>query len=259
MLECRDPKHPLTATEKHVVDYLNENIGQIASLSINDISEGAFVSNATVSRAIRKCGFSSFIAARFHLAPEHAGTGEQIQANRILAESYAECVRTIERININDILTTAHHIIRASRVIVLTRSFSRGVAEDFCVQLVSLKCNALVFYDSDIMERIDLYLNPEDMVIVLTLYNSTPALYEAAKLAKKVGCYVVTCCCRTGTNLQEISDVTILGYSASIPGEKKNISFSRLPLMLITRSIAQYIAVIKDPDAAQPFLDKDAL
>ena len=165
MLECTDLRHPLTPAERHVVDYLNDNIADIASLSIGDIAEGAFVSNATVSRAIRKCGFSSFIAARFHLAQEHAATANQIQANRVLAECYEECVRTVEMINVNDILTAAQHILQAPRVIVLTRSISRGVAEYFCVQLISLKCNAMVICDSEIMERMDEFLKPDDLVI----------------------------------------------------------------------------------------------
>ncbi|MBO4836802.1 MAG: MurR/RpiR family transcriptional regulator [Clostridia bacterium] len=255
MLECRDRKHPLTPAEKHVVDYLNDHIADIASLSITDISEGAFVSNATVSRAIRKCGFSSFIAARFHLAQEHAATANQIQANRVLAECYEECVRTIELINVNDILIAAQHIIQASRVIVLTRSISRGVAEYFCVQLVSLKCNALVICDSEIMERMDEFLKPDDMVIVLTLYNTTQDLCEAVKLARKVGCFVVTCCCRSGTRIQKLSDVTLLGYSASMPGVRKAGFSSRIPLMLITRCIAQYIAAIKEPGTGQVIPD----
>ncbi len=259
MLECNDPKRPLTPAERHVVDYLNENIARIASLSITDISEGAYVSTATVSRAIRKCGFSSFIAARFHLAQEHTATANQIQANRVLAESYNECVRTIERINVSDIQTAAQHILQAPRVIVLTRSASRGVAEDFCVQLMSLKCNALVIYDGEIMERLDQYVNPDDLIIALTIYNTQSALYEAVKLARQAGCYVVTCCCVAGTTLQEISDITLLGYSASEPGIRKLGVSSRIPLMLITRCIAQYIAAIKAPQTADAHLEVDGL
>ena len=256
MLECTDAKHPLTTAEMHVVHYVNENIAKIASLSINDIAEGAFVSNATVSRAIRKCGFSSFIAARFHLAQKYAATDNQVQANRVLAECYEECVRTVEMINVNDIQAAAQHIIRAPRVILLTRSISRGVAEYFCVQLISLKCNSMVICDSEIMERVDEFLKPDDMIIVLTLYNTTPDLTEAVKRARKAGCFVVTCCCRAGTDLQQISDITIFGYSASKPGIRKPGFSSRIPLTIITRCIAQYIALIKEPEAAQRLVDR---
>ena len=248
MLESKDLNHPLTATETHVIDYLNDHIANIASLSITDIAEKTYVSVATVSRAIRKCGFTSFTAARFHLAQEHTTAAGQLQMNRVLAESYRECVRTIESINVNDILTVAHHILQAPRVILLTRSASSSVAQDFCVQLVSLKCNAAVISDGEMMQRLDQFLRPDDMVIALTLYNSTPTLYTAAKLAKDAGCYVVTCCCKTGTNLQQISDVTVLGYSAHDMAEKKRHFSSRIPLMIITRIIVKYIALIREPE-----------
>ena len=257
MLECKDPKHPLTTTEKHVIDYLNDNIANIASLSITDIAEKAYVSVATVSRAIRKCGFNSFMAARFHLAQEHTTAVSQLQMNQVLAESYSECVRTIESINVDDILTVAQHILQAPRVILLSRSASSSVVADFCVQLLSLKCNAAVISDGEMMQRLDQYLNPDDLVIALTLFNSTPTLYTAVKLAKDAGCYVVTCCCRAGTNLQQISDVTILGYSAHDVSEKKRSYSSRIPLMIITRTIAKYIALIKEPDNTPLDLGED--
>lgn len=248
MLECKDPKHPLTTAETHVVDYLNDNIANIASLSITDIAERAYVSVATVSRAIRKCGFSSFMAARFHLAQEHTTAAGQLQMNRVLAELYSECARTIENINVDDILTIAQHILQAPRVILLSRSASGSVVADFCVQLLSLKCNAAVISDSEMMERLDQFLNPDDLIIALTLYNTTPTLYTAVRLAKNIGCYVVTCCCRAGTNLEQISDITVLGYSAHDVSEKKKSYSSRIPLMIITRAIAKYIALIKEPD-----------
>ena len=50
-------KELLTQTELNVVDWLNEHENRIFDLSISDIAVETYSSPATVSRAIRKCGF----------------------------------------------------------------------------------------------------------------------------------------------------------------------------------------------------------
>ena len=58
-------KELLTQTELNVVDWLNEHENRIFDLSISDIAVETYSSPATVSRAIRKCGFSGIAEMRF--------------------------------------------------------------------------------------------------------------------------------------------------------------------------------------------------
>ena len=51
-ISCCDGRK-LTATEQTAIDYINQNTELVAELSITEIAERAFVSTATVSRAIR--------------------------------------------------------------------------------------------------------------------------------------------------------------------------------------------------------------
>jgi len=259
VLECRGPRHPLTSTEKHVIDYLNENIEEISSLSITDISERAFVSTATVSRAIRKCGFSNFLAARYYLIQQINTNQDQIKMNSILAKSYSECIRTIENIHTDNIMEIAELIIHAPRIILIARGISRLIAEEFCFQLQCLHCNVSVMYDGEVMKHLDKYLNPNDLVIILSVFNSTPELYIAANHAKQNGSHVVTICCKTGTNLQELSDITVVGYSLPIDATISLGCSSRIPLMLITRTIVEYIGAINAGDIVPYTFAEDEL
>ena len=48
----------LTPAELSVIEYINGHGAEAAQLSITDLAEASCTSPATVSRAIRKCGFS---------------------------------------------------------------------------------------------------------------------------------------------------------------------------------------------------------
>ncbi len=50
-------RHALTHSELSVIDYINQHESTAAELSITELAEASYTSPATVSRAIRKCGF----------------------------------------------------------------------------------------------------------------------------------------------------------------------------------------------------------
>ena len=72
-IECV-PGKQLSVAEKSVIDFTNDQPRFSALLSISDIAKGAFVSNSTVSRAIRKSGFSSLSEMKFRLSHEPGNT-----------------------------------------------------------------------------------------------------------------------------------------------------------------------------------------
>ena len=97
-ITCMPTCH-LTDSERAAVEYINKQSCIINLLSIEDIAIGAFVSNATVSRAVRKCGFSSFQEMKFRLSEDAKQSAELSQMNRVLSMSYTECIETIKQID----------------------------------------------------------------------------------------------------------------------------------------------------------------
>lgn len=60
-------------------------------------------------------------------------------------------------------------------------------------------------------------------------------------MGRKKGAKVVACCCTTGTALDELSDLVVYGYTQSIYSNEVYGCASRLGLMIITRTIAEYM------------------
>lgn len=235
-------KKTLTHSELSVIEYINQHSAEAAELSITDLAEASFTSPATVSRAIRKCGFSGIPELRRHLATKLSHFSAPYLMNEVLEMSYKECTSTIENLRLSDILTIVEHIRKAAKIYILARGVTALTAEEFGFQLQLQKHIALLFSDSEIMKRLDKLVEPDDLVIIFTAYNSTPEFAIAAQHAKNAGCKVVTCCCKANTPLEELSDVTVIGYNLPIVEGNEFNGASRLPLQIISRTIIEYLA-----------------
>lgn len=236
------PIQPLTDSERAAIDYINKQECIINLLSIEDVAEGAFVSNATVSRAIRKCGFSSFSEMKFRLSEEAKENSAKHEMNRVLSKSYTECIETIKRIDIPSVIKAVQMIREASLVYVLASGLTALVANEFEVQLQCQKIRVCVVSDSEMMRKMDLFCTERDLVLVLSVKNSIPELSIGARLAKKKGAKVISLCCTQGTELDDVSDMTIYGYSQPIYPNHLFGGASRLGLMIVTRTIIEYMA-----------------
>lgn len=232
----------LTAAELAVIEYINAHGAEAAQLSITDLAEASCTSAATVSRAIRKCGFSGIPELRRHIATRTSQFSAPYLMNEVLEMSYMECVNTIENLRICDVLKIVDYIKAANRIYVLARGVTALAAQEFTFQLQLQKYTALHFSDSEIMKRIDRMAAAGDLVILMTAYNSTPEFEIAAKLARHAGCRVVVLCCKAGTPLEAHADVTLVGYSLPIVKGNHFNSGSRLPLQIFSRTIIEYLA-----------------
>ncbi len=231
----------LSNAEKAVIDYINAQQGVLELFSIGDVARGAYVSLATVSRAIRKCGFASFSEMKFRLSEEQKGDKQSAEMNKILLKSYSECLETIKRIDISATIDIASRMRRARTVYLLANGLTALVANEFAIQLQCQKIPVCQISDSEMMRKMDLLASAGDLVLILSVKNSTPELAIGARLAKKMGAEVVLCCCTQGTVLDELADVAVYGCSQSIATNRIFGGTSRIGLQIITRTIVEYL------------------
>jgi len=240
-LKCEKGQH-LSSGEQIAINYINEHVDTIANLTITDIAELAFISASTVSRAIRKCGITSMTDVRYKIAAGEWAK-KNFVINDILDKSYADCVKTIERIDTTSILKIVEYIREARIVHILAGGVTRLVAQEFEFLLQSQGINAYLQWDSGVTKRLKPLLEPEDLVIIFTVQNNTEELVIGAEVAKKKGVKVVTCCCAEGTSLEEFSDIIVTAHSQKTVRNKDFKDTSRLGLQIIVRTIVEYLAL----------------
>lgn len=233
--------HELTESEKMVMDYINANETAIGELTISQIAEHAYCSMSTVSRAIRKCGYSSLAEMRVKLSSAAASEKQSHLVNEILAKSYTECVRTIENIQTSSILKIVEYIRQANRIFIISSGSTALVAQELEFHLQCQRCSVWTISDSRMQSQMDRFAKENDLVIIISVANSTPELAMAAERSKQQGAKVVVCCCKPNTPLEQFADVFLLGYSQPIVPNHIYGSTSRLALQIFVRTIIEYM------------------
>lgn len=236
----------LSESEAKVVDFLNKNEQLIPALSITKIAEKTFTSSATVSRTIQKCGFSGINELRYkisHQGDSRESANAPYVVNTILAKSFRECTQTIDAISSTDIYQTIEYIKSANRIFICARGFTAIIAEELQMYLQLLGYNAIIVKDVMWMKKFHKIITSKDALIILSLRNSTPELAEVAKTSHDCGAKVVTICCKSPTELEKYSDITLIGHTEKIMEASELIVYSRIPLLVITRTIIEYIGL----------------
>ena len=184
-LKCEKGQH-LTSSEQNVINYINNNVDNIGDMTITEIAEEAFVSTATVSRAIKKCGIDNLHVVKYQISVKQLAK-ENFIAQDILAKTYQECKKTIERIDTTAVLRFVRYIRSAKRIYILSQGGSSIAAHELETHLRWQ--GYVVFNETDpmVMRRMQYQVSSGDLVVILSLANSNPELLIAARLAKSVG------------------------------------------------------------------------
>lgn len=242
----KEQYNSLSDSERRVVDYLNKHSPEVPKLSITILAKKTFTSSATVSRAIQKCGFSGINELRYDITQQQQKK-ETYDApyvvNNILAKSFRECTQTIDAINSTDIFQIVEYIKSARRIFICARGFTALIAEELQMYLQLLGYNAIIVKDVMWMNKFHNMVKKEDAVIIISLKNSTPELAEVAKKASIREAKVVSICCKTKTSLEKYSDIIVIGHTEKIMEAQGHHVYSRIPLLVITRTIIEYIGL----------------
>lgn len=232
----------LSESEKAVIEYINEHEKNLVNLSITDIAENSYTSTATVSRAIQKCGFQGISELRYFMKHEQNTSSYPYIANEIVAKSYRECTKTLDNIRISSVLKSAEILNNSKIVYIYARGFTTLVAEEFQMQIQLLGFHSVIVKDVLWMRKTKYLVTKDDVVVILSVANSTPELAESAKMAKENNAKIIVCTCKDSTNLKKYADVHILGYTENIMEAHEIVIQSHVSLFLITKIILEYLS-----------------
>lgn len=180
-------KQSLTSAELNVIDWINENEEKIPDMSINEIADASFTSPATVSRAIRKCGFSGIAEMKYKISSQMNYIVEGKIVNEIFEKSITECKKTIEALDVDMILRVIRYIRFSEKIYILARGTTALIARDFEFQLQLLGYNAFVLSDSQIMRNSKKLFKENDIVMIFTLKKQYSRIGNVSKICKRSG------------------------------------------------------------------------
>ncbi len=161
----------LSPSERHIVDYIFENLNDIFNIGIVELSEKTFTSTATVKRLCRKIGVESYIDFRLQLSAElidynqnsilesaQTPVGRYDSTDDIVKKvSNQNAKSIIDTMNLNSAETLDSVIVemsRASRIDFYGVGPSNVVAED-----AQIKCMRLGIPSAAFKDRVSMLIN----------------------------------------------------------------------------------------------------
>lgn len=197
-----------------------------------------------MTRAIQKCGFDGMSDLRYQILNQknlRLNENRAYNVNSIIQKTYSECINTIENIVLTDVLKVIELIRTSKNVYVAGIGSTSLVAEEFTKYLQILGIQAILTNDSTWIESINKIASSSDLLVILSVNGKHNLLIRAAHIAKNSNIPVVSCCCNKKSKLKEYSDIVIYGHTENINEYKGIRNDSRLPLLIITRIITEYL------------------
>ncbi|MEN5182046.1 MurR/RpiR family transcriptional regulator [Comamonas odontotermitis] len=196
----------LSTAERRLADFMLEFPGELASYAASELATLAGVSNATVSRFIRRLGYASYEEAKRDVRREKesgsplfqaakSAAGQTPLASRIatnLEQSQSNLARTFAQLNdmqMQDIVTA---LVKAPRLLIFGTRGSHGFARYLRWQLLQvIPCVVAVPDAGESLGEHLAGLAPQDCLVVFGMRRQTRQMSGLLEAASKMGCKIL--------------------------------------------------------------------
>lgn len=182
----------LSKQEKKVALQVLKYPKKVQTLSIEDLARRSEVSNATVTRFVKKLKYANFSSFKIQLArdddinlttvPENVGLATQVQL------FYREVIeQTKQRINIDDLKKIVKAITDCRRFYIYGLGSSGYTVREMTQRLIRMGVSAFGMTESHMMYMVSGLLTKDDIVLAISSSGNTADVNKAIDIANQRG------------------------------------------------------------------------
>ncbi|GAF40008.1 transcription regulator [Agrilactobacillus composti DSM 18527 = JCM 14202] len=204
----------LSRQERKVALKVMQTPSVVQQMTISKLANAVGVSNATITRFVKKMGCRDFYTFKLQLAGNHPSaqpTPAQAEISDQVYNFYQTILTgTLERLNLQDIKQAVADITQAKRVYLFGLGSSGYTVNEMTQRLLRMGIAAFAMTDSHIMYINSSIVSADDVVLVISLTGNTNDVNRAVKLAKAKGAKILAVTAFEDSPLASLSDLTIL-------------------------------------------------
>ena len=238
----------LTHLEKKIADYFLSDEALTANLSAQAVSQKLYVSVPSLTRFAKKCGFSGYRQFIFEFQ-ESSSESKNVSRDltRNVLSDYGELLnKTFSLIDEEQFLRVGDMLNNAGRVYIYGQGSSGLVAREmeFRFMRLGMVCKAIT---DDHMIRVNrVMLDPDCLVISISISGETKIITQAIQNAKKVGAKTVLVTSNNSDDLRQQCDELVLVAVKKHLAQGNNISPQFPVLVVMDIFYAYYIDLDRD-------------
>ena len=192
-----------TKSEKRIADFIIESNSKVIDLTLSELAVMLNVGEATIVRFCRKMKLKGFQELKFLLAIDDDGKQQETDKH--------ECIKNnlIQTIQITD----AIQLIEEAEYIYFFGIGTSGLAASMGEsRLFRFGKQTKAVTDSHRQLMQASLCNEKDLIIIVSVSGETKDLIEAAEVAIKTGCKIITITNHITSTLAKLSDCVIISY-----------------------------------------------
>jgi DNA-binding MurR/RpiR family transcriptional regulator len=195
-----------SAAERRLADFMLEFPGELASYAASELAALAGVSNATVSRFIRRLGYASYEEAKRDVRREKESGSPLFQAVKSdakgaaqaslvathLEQSQSNLVRTFAQLSDAQMRDIVGALVKAPRVLIFGTRGSHGFARYLRWQMLQVLPSVVAIPGAG--ESLGEHLaglGPQDCLVVFGIRRQTRQMAGLLEAANKAGCKIL--------------------------------------------------------------------
>lgn len=221
--QLEEPHFRPSKSDQRLLIYLRENAQQVPHMSISQLAGACQTGEATVTRFVKKMGYSSMQQFKVALAAELTENSHSFVINRDITTDESALVtgRKLLAVNISTLERTlfnlpdgliemcANKILHARRLYFIGLGNSGFTARDSAYKFNRIGLNSVGIDNSHDMLMMAALAKEDDLVFAVSQSGTSPELLRTLELAHERGAYCVLVTANARIGLVEYVDVCI--------------------------------------------------
>lgn len=207
----------MTSVEKSIADFFMKNKKEM-DFSSKTISEMLYISEATLSRFAKKCGYAGYREFIFSYKRDLENEKNSIESEKDIS-IFTKRVKSIyQNVLAGDMLLKKENQLRkiakymneSERVLVYGIGSSGYVADEFQLRFMRLGLDVTSMTDSQMIKMSGALVNDRMLVIGITLSGKTPEVLDGIRYAKKCGAKTILITANSDCEIEDMCDELVL-------------------------------------------------
>ena len=255
------PNFKASKSDKILIRYIKEHAEEFCTTPIASLAINCGVSEATITRFVRKMGFASLQLFKLTLTEEMVNNKQRtiiskditcdesiiITANKLLANNIATLEQTVSGLDEDILLKSVNMLKKAERIFFI----GLGNSDDSAYKFMRIGFNARGIDNSHLIMLHMALLHENDVVVVISHSGESFEIIKAVELAKRNGTKLIVITSNRDTILKEYADACIFYETRESILETGSITTKLTQIFIID---LLYTQVVKDTmDLASAF------
>lgn len=255
LYQLDNPNFKVSKSDRMLLSYIKENAETFCTKPIATLAVNCGVSEATITRFVRKMGFASLQLFKLALAEElvdgkkqmviskDISCNEDIQttAKKLLANNIATLEQTVNFLNEELVEQSVQYIKDAKRVFFIGVGNSGFVANDSAYKFMRIGMDAKGIDNSHLIMLQMALLTHDDVVIIVTHSGKSFEIMEAIRLIKQNGAKLIVITANKNTSMKDLADCCIFYESRNSMLETSSITTKLTQIFIIDLIYTQIV------------------